>query len=129
MASYVGRIILIVNGIPMAEAKSVNTRTSTGRKALKGMSLDGKPVGTVDGTYEYTLDCEFYIPKLGEKVNWDTLENAVFVIPARDGIGPIDLYTGVFCMENSGTYGESDEATRKVTLGALNKVNIGLGAR
>ena len=125
MASHVGRIVLTINGKPIAQAKSVRERAQTGRKVLKGMTPTGKPVGTSDGTPEYTLDCEFYIPKLGELVNWHTLENAVLTIASRDGIGPAILFTGVFSTEVGGQFGENDEATRSVTLGALDRIEIG----
>jgi hypothetical protein len=110
----------------MAQGKSVRTRTNTGRKVLKGMSPTGRPVGTVDGTPEYTLDCEFYIPKIGELVDWENLTGAVLTISPRDLLGKTEIYLGVFTTEVGAQYNENDEAVRSVTLGALDKKEIGL---
>jgi len=126
MSTHVGRIILTINGIPCAQAKSVRARSSTGKKALKGMAPSGKPVGTSDGTPEYTLDCEFYIPKSGELVNWEALSGAVLSISPRDLIGTTTVYTGVFSTEVGEQFSEDDAAIRSVALGALNKLEIGL---
>lgn len=124
--THVGRIVLTIDGKPMAEGKSVRERAATGRKALKGMSPFGKPIGTCDGTPEYTLDCEFYIPKVGEIINWHNLQNAVLSITPRDLIGTTILFMGVFSMEVGAQYGEDDAAVRSVTLGALDRKEIGL---
>lgn len=125
MSTHVGRIVLTVNGIPLAQAKSVKERTRTGKKTLTGMSPTGKSIGTSDGTPVHTLDCEFYIPKTGELVRWHSLEGAVLTITPRDGIGPAVLFTGVYVEEVGGNFGEEGEATRSVTLGALDRIEIG----
>lgn len=124
MADYVGRIVLVVNGVPVAEAKSVNPREQTGRKVVKGMSPTGLPIGTVDGTPEFTLDCEFYIPKLGELVDWRNLTGAVLIIKPRSGGARIQTWTGCFCIDTALRYSEDGEATRSVTLGALGFLEI-----
>lgn len=124
MGSHVGRIILTINGLPRATAKSVNPRTRTNRKAIIGMSPTGLPIGTVEGTPEFSIEAEFYIPKIGLDVDWDNLSGAVLTVSPRDGIGPTTLYTGVFCEEVGETYSENDAAVRRVTLGALAKVEV-----
>lgn len=125
MSTHVGRVILSINGLPYAQAKSVRPSVSTGRKAIKGMSPTGDPIGTIDGTPEYTLDCEFYIPKLPEAVTWEKIENAVLTIAPRGGLGPTTMYTGVFTMEVGESFGEDDAATRTVKMGALARKEIG----
>lgn len=124
MATHVGRIILSINGLPRAEAKSVRVKTSTGRDIVKGMNPLGLATGTVDGTITYEISAEFYIPKAGVPMDWDGLTGAVLTIQPRDGVGPVVMYTGVFTKDTELSFAEEDAATRSVTLGALAKVEL-----
>jgi hypothetical protein len=124
MDTHVGRILLTLNGIPIAQAKSVKPKDSLGAKALKGMSPTGKPIGKVSGTPDYTVDLELYMPKI-EVTNWHTLDGAVLTISPRDGLGPTVIYTGGFTIEVSAQYGEEGEAMRNVQMGFLDRREIG----
>lgn len=124
MSTHVGRIILSLNGVPRAEAKSIRVKTMTGKDIVKGMNPLGIATGTVDGTKTYEISGEFYVPKVGVPVDWDNLDNAVLSIQARDGIGPVVMFTGVFTKDTELSFSEEDSATRSVTLGALNKVEL-----
>lgn len=126
MASYVGRTVISVNAVVIAECKSANERTTTGRKVLRGFSPLGGPIGTTDGTPEYSIDLEVYIPKVGDLVDWVGLEGATLTISPRDGIGKTIIFGGCFTTEVGASYNETDEATRKVTFGALTRVELSL---
>ena len=123
MSSFVGRIVLTLNGAPIAEAKSVRPRTMTGAKSLKGMSPTGKPIGMVEGTPEYTLDLELYVRTIAT-IDLYTLTNAVLTITPRDGVGRTTVYTGVFTIDVSEAYQEDGEATRSVSVGALDRLEV-----
>lgn len=123
MSRHVGRIVMTLNGAPIAEAKSVRPRVMTGAKALKGMAPDGKPIDTVDGTPEYTLDLELYVRTV-DTIDLYTLTGAVLTITPRNGVGQTVVYTGVFTIDVSETYSEEGEATRSVSVGALNRIVI-----
>lgn len=116
--THVGRIILSLNGLPIAQAKSVRTSDDLASKALKGMSPTGLPIGKVSGTPAYELTLEVYIPKI-EVPNWHAIDGAVVTISPRDGIGPLIIYTGCFTTRVEMQTGEEDAATRTITMQAL----------
>lgn len=121
----VGRVILYVGALPVAQTKGISVSVNTGTKAVKGMAPNGLPIGTVAGTPEFTIDCDLYIPEGGEAVSWRTLQNAVLIVRPREGlVGPRFIFTGVFVMEMGLSFSEESEATRKVKLGALAMLEV-----
>lgn len=116
--AHIGRGLLTVNGVPVAQLKSLRTSIRTGRKALKGMTPTGDPVGYVDGANEYEIDAEFYVPTTGESVDWKSVTNGVLVVQAAANPAQMEVYTGVFTMEVGGQYSEDDAYIRSVKLGA-----------
>ena len=123
MASrFVGQIVLTHNGLPQVHVKSVDWSAKTNREPVKGMNPTGTALGYINGTYEYELNVEVYIPSAGD-LPWETLTDGVLTITPRDG-GFSTLFEGCFVMEVSATYQENGAATRKIKMGAINKVEI-----
>lgn len=117
--SHVGRIIIAVNGVPIAEIYRLSYTLKTGRKALGGFTVDGNPVGTADGRNEYELDCECFVQTFDTTIDWMRLTNASIFITPKAGVGTKRLFGGVFGMEVEDSFDHEKEATRKVKLGAL----------
>ena len=120
MAEFVGRIVLTLNGVVLAQGKSFSEDTDTGAKSLRGFSPTGLPVGIVTGTPEFTIELELYIPKVSiVTVDWPNLTDAVLTASPLGGVGPTIIFSGCFVKKHSISANETDEATRKLTLGAL----------
>lgn len=117
--SHVGRIIIAVNGAPIAEIYRLSYTLKTGRKALGGFTVDGDPVGTADGRNEYDIDAECYIKTFDTTIDWPKLTNASIFVTPKSGVGTKRLFGGVFCTEIEDSFDHEKEATRKVKLGAL----------
>lgn len=117
--SHVGRIIVAINGVPIAEVHRLSYTVKTGRKALGGFTVSGDPVGTADGRNEYSLDVELFIKSLDKTIDWARLSGATIFVTPKNGIGTKRLFGGVFCEEFTDDYDHEKEATRKVKLGAL----------
>ncbi|MGH8422267.1 MAG: phage tail protein [Pseudomonas fluorescens] len=115
---YVGLIVLELNGTEY-EVKSFEPTTKTNRKGVKTMNRQGRVLGHAKGIEEHELRCTVAIPKSGEP-DWKGLLDAKITIEPQDGGGKRESYTGVWLMEMGSKFGTDDEATRDLTLGALN---------
>lgn len=117
-----GQIILAVNGLPFVFLRSVSYDCETNREVAVGMSPLGVPVGWTDGTKEYSLDVDAYIPKLGD-LPWESITGAVIAITPRDGGTPY-IFTGVFVKSVGVSYPEKGHAVRKLKMGALMRIGL-----
>jgi hypothetical protein len=115
---YVGLIILELNGQEY-DIVSLDTTNNTNRKVVKTMNRTGRPKGTAKGVNDYALTVNVAIPKSGEP-NWDTLLDAKITIYPQDGGGVRQTYTGVHLVSVGSKYNVDNEATRELSLGALN---------
>lgn len=115
---YVGLIVLEINGSEY-EIKSFEPTSKTNRKAVKTMNRHGRVLGHAKGIEEHEIRCTVAIPKRGEP-NWSALLDGKITIEPQDGGGQRETFTGVWLMEVGSKFGTDDEATRDLTLGALN---------
>lgn len=115
---YVGLIVLEIDGNEY-EIKSFEPTTKTNRKGVKTMNRHGRVLGHAKGITEHEIRCSVAIPKQGEP-NWEAMLDAKITIEPQDGGGKRETYTGVWLTEVGSKFGTDDEATRDLTLGALN---------
>lgn len=115
---YVGQIVMSVNGTDY-EVKSLDDTLKTGRSVVKTMNRKGRPLGTAAGMEEYDLRVSVAIPKTGEP-NWRAMLDAKITIEPLDGGGKRQTWTGVSLTEMGSKYQLEGEATRDLTLVALN---------
>jgi hypothetical protein len=115
---YVGQIVLSINGSDY-EIKSLDDTLKTGRSVVKTMNRTGRPKGTAAGVEEYDLRVAVAIPKSGEP-NWRAMVDAKITIEPLDGGGKRQTWTGVSLVEMGSKYQLEGEATRDLTLIALN---------
>ncbi|WEA18935.1 phage tail protein [Pseudomonas juntendi] len=115
---YVGQIVLSINGVDY-EVKSLDDTVKTGRTVVKTMNRSGRPSGTAKGMEEYDLRVSVAIPKTGEP-NWRAMLDAKITIEPQDGGGKRETWTGVSLVEMGSKYQLEGEATRDLTLTALN---------
>lgn len=116
---YVGQIVLSINGTDY-EVKSLDDTLKTGRVVVRTMNRKGRPSGTAAGMAEYDLRVSVAIPKSGEP-NWAAMVDAKVTIEPLDGGGKRETWTGVSLVEMGSKYALEGEATRDLTLVALNK--------
>jgi hypothetical protein len=121
MPDVVGPIVMTVNGTPIANLKDISHRTSSGKKAVKGMTPHGRPLGVRKGTKSYSLNANAYLLTAGRVLDWDSLEGAVVTIMPRDGVGQMIIFRGVYVEEAEESYSEDGDAMLKLTMGALDK--------
>ncbi|USS56981.1 phage tail protein [Pseudomonas kermanshahensis] len=115
---YVGQIVLSINGTDY-DIKSLDDTLKTGRTVVKTMNRTGRPKGTSAGMEEYDLRVSVAIPKSGEP-NWRAMQDAKVTIEPLDGGGKRQSWTGVSLVEMGSKYALEGEATRDLTLSALN---------
>ncbi|GAA0411379.1 hypothetical protein GCM10008969_37770 [Pseudomonas veronii subsp. inensis] len=116
--NYVGMIVLEINGTDY-EVTSVEPTLKTGRKIVKTMNRTGKPTGTAKGIEEHDLKIAVPIPKKGEP-DWRALIDAKLTIYPQDGGGERQTWTGCSLVEMGSKYQVEGEATRDLTIAALN---------
>lgn len=116
--SYVGQVVLSINGVDY-ECKSVEDSLKTGRVPVKTMNRTGRPKGTAKGMEEFELKVSVAIPKAGEP-NWRAMVDAKVTVEPQDGGGQRETWTGVSLVEMGSKYQVEGEATRDLTLTALN---------
>jgi len=116
--NYVGMIVLEINGTDY-EVTSVEPTLKTGRKIIKTMNRTGKPTGTAKGIEEHDLKIAVPIPKKGEP-DWRALIDAKLTIYPQDGGGERQTWTGCSLVEMGSKYQVEGEATRDLTIAALN---------
>ncbi|MDP9029703.1 MAG: phage tail protein [Pseudomonadota bacterium] len=116
--NYVGQIVLEINGTDY-EVTSVEPSLKTGRKVVKTMNRTGRPTGTAKGIEEHELKVSVVIPKSGEP-EWRALMDAKLTIYAQDGGGKRETWTGCSLIELGSKYQLECEATRDLTIAALN---------
>lgn len=116
--SYVGQIVLEINGTEY-EVTSMEPSLKTGRKVVKTMNRTGRPSGTSKGIEEHELKIAVAIPKDGEP-DWRALLDAKLTIYPQDGGGTRETWTGCALMEMGSKYQVEGEATRDLTISALN---------
>ena len=124
-ASFSGRIILALNGLPVLYLKSLSVDTETNRELVVGMNPLGTPLGFVEGTREYSLSADCYVPKVDPMValgGWESISGAIVALVPPDGGSPSILYTGVFVKKVGLEFQEKGAAMRKIEMGALFKV-------
>lgn len=115
---YVGLIVLEINGTEY-EVQSFEPTITTNRRPVNTMNRTGKPLGHAKGIETYELQVTVAIPKDGEP-DWRTLIDAKLTIYPQDGGGKRETYTGCWLMTVGSRFGTEAEATRQLTLGALN---------
>ncbi|MBN3968548.1 MULTISPECIES: phage tail protein [Pseudomonas] len=115
---YVGQIVLSINGEDY-EIKSLEHTLKTGRTIVKTMNRKKRPLGTASGVEDYDLRVSVAIPKSGEP-NWRAMLDAKITIEPVDGGGDRESWTGVSLIEMGSKYQLEGEATRDLTLAALN---------
>jgi len=121
--SHVSQIILVVNGLPIIHLKSYDYKVRTNKELVVGMSPTGEPAGTSDGTKEYDLDLEVYIPKTGD-LQWENISGAVIGSMPRGGGVHAPLFTGVFVKDVGTSFKEKGSAVRRISCGALKKIGV-----
>ncbi len=121
--SHVSQIILIVNGLPIVHLRSYDYRVRTNRELVVGQTPSGTPAGFSDGTAEYSLDLEVYIPKTGD-LDWDSISGAVIASMPRGGGAHAPLFQGVFVTEVGASFKEKGSAIRRISAMALKKVGL-----
>ncbi|KTT63619.1 phage tail protein [Pseudomonas oryzihabitans] len=115
---FVGMIVLEINGTEY-EVTSVEPSLKTGRKPVKTMNRSGRPTGTAKGIEEHDLKISVAIPKTGEP-DWRALVDAKLTIYPQDGGGKRETWTGCSLTELGSKYQVEGEATRDLTISALN---------
>ncbi len=116
--SYVGQIVMEINGVEY-EVVSLEPTARTGRTRVRTMNSSGKAKGTAKGIEEHDLRVSVAIPKNGEP-NWMAMVDAKITVYPQDGGGQRETWTGVHLVEIGSRYQVEGEATRDLTLGALN---------
>ena len=116
--SYVSQVVMSINGVDY-EVKSIEDTVKTGRTTVKTMNRSGKAKGTAKGLEEYDLKVSVAIPKTGEP-NWRAMVDAKITVEPLDGGGERETWTGVSLVEMGSKYQVEGEATRDLTLTALN---------
>lgn len=115
---YVGQIVLEINGIEY-EVVSLEPSLKTGRTIVKTMNKLGRPLGTAKGMEEHDLRISVAIPKTGEP-DWRALVDAKLTIYPQDGGSKRETWTGCSLVEMGSKYQVEGEATRDLTIVALN---------
>ncbi|MGE7992552.1 phage tail protein [Pseudomonas sp. NPDC089554] len=116
--NYVGQIVLSINGQDY-DIKSLDHSLKTGRVVVKTMNRTGRAKGTAKGMEDHELRVSVAIPKTGEP-NWRAMLDAKITIEPGDGGGKRETWTGVALLEMGTKYQLEGEATRDLTLSALN---------
>ncbi|MCD7046678.1 MULTISPECIES: phage tail protein [Pseudomonas] len=116
--TYVGLIVMELNGTDY-EVTSLEPTLKTGRTIVKTMNRTGKPLGTAKGMEEHDLRISVAIPKTGEP-NWRALVDAKITIYPQEGGGKRETWTGCSLVEMGSKYQVEGEATRDLTVSALN---------
>lgn len=116
--NYVGQIVLELNGTDY-EVTSLEPSLKTGRTIVKTMNRTGRPLGTAKGMEEHELRIAVAIPKNGEP-NWRALVDAKITIYPQEGGGKRETWTGCSLIEMGSKYQVEGEATRDLTVSALN---------
>ena len=116
--NYVGGIVLTINGTDY-EITSLEPTLRTGRTVVRTMNRQGRALGTSKGVADYDLRITVPIPKEGEP-DWNALMDAKITIEPQDGGGQKETWTGVFLIELGSSFQVDGEATRALTVGALN---------
>ncbi|MDH1009356.1 phage tail protein [Pseudomonas nicosulfuronedens] len=116
--NYVGQIVLSINGTDY-EIKSLEHTLKTGRSVVKTMNRLGRPLGTAKGITDHDLRISVPIPKSGEP-DWNAMMDAKITIEPLDGGGKRETWTGVALIEMGSKYQLEGEATRDLTVSALN---------
>ncbi|MGU9837814.1 MULTISPECIES: phage tail protein [unclassified Pseudomonas] len=115
---YVGQIVLEINGTEY-EVVSMEPSLKTGRTVVKTMNKLGRPLGTAKGMEEHDLRISVAIPKTGEP-DWRALVDAKLTIYPQDGGSKRETWTGCSLVEMGSKYQVEGEATRDLTIVALN---------
>lgn len=115
---FVGMIVLEINGVDY-EVLSFEPSLKTGRKVVKTMNRSGRATGTAKGFEEYELKVSVAIPKTGEP-DWRALVDAKLTVFPQDGGGKRETWTGCSLLETGSKYQVEGEATRDLTIAALN---------
>lgn len=116
--NFVGLIVLEINGTDY-EVTSVEPSLKTGRKVVKTMNRTGRATGTARGIEEHELKVSVAIPKSGEP-DWRALVDAKLTIYPVEGGGKRQTWTGCSLIEMGSKYQVEGEATRDLTIAALN---------
>ncbi len=115
---YVGQIVLEINGTEY-EVVSMEPSLKTGRTVVKTMNKLGRPLGTAKGMEEHDLRISVAIPKTGEP-DWRALVDAKLTIYPQDGGSKRETWAGCSLVEMGSKYQVEGEATRDLTIVALN---------
>lgn len=115
---FVGMIVLEINGTDY-EVTSFEPSLKTGRKVVKTMNRSGRATGTAKGIEEHELKVSVAIPKSGEP-DWRALMDAKLTVYPVEGGGKRETWTGCSLIEIGSKYQVEGEATRDLTIAALN---------
>lgn len=121
--TLVSNIVLAVNGLPIIHLRSLDFKVNTNRELAMGLTPSGEPLGTSDGTKEYELDLEVYIPVTGD-ISWEDITNAVLAVTPRDGGVLVPIFIGVFVKTVGVSFKEKGAATKRISCGALKKIGV-----
>lgn len=119
LEEYVGSIIVEFNGVEY-EAISVDEDIKGDKKLVKTMNRKRRAKGRVLTTPEFTLKVTLPIP-VDNEPDWLAFDDGKVTIQSVEG-GQRTTYQGCFVTDMSGKYKVDDEATRDLTIGALNRI-------
>lgn len=122
--TLVSNIVLAVDGLPIVHLRSLDYKTNTNRELSMGLTPSGEPLGFSEGTKEYELDLEVYVPVIGD-LQWENISGAVIAIKPRDGGVLVPVFIGVFVKSVGTSFKEKGSAVRRISCGALKKVGVG----
>jgi hypothetical protein len=118
---YCGTIVLEVNGVEY-DVTSVSPSVKTNNKTVLTMNSKRRALGSSCGVKEISLQIEAAIPLDNSEPDWENMKGATITIyPACGTGGKREIYTGCTTEDVGSKYGVGSEATRSITMHALDK--------
>ena len=116
---FVGAVVLEVDGEEI-ECTSFSAKEATGRMPVKTMNRKRRAKGRCALIPEFTLKVTLPIPVEGEP-DWLAFDDGKVTMQSIEG-GDRWTYQGCFVMDMSGSFKVDGEASRTLTIGAVNRV-------
>lgn len=118
---YCGTIVLEVNGVEY-DVTSVSPSVKTNNKTVLTMNSKRRALGSSCGVKEISLQIEAAIPLDNSEPDWENMKGATITIyPACGTGGKREIYTGCTTEDVGSKYGIGSEATRSITMHAIDK--------